>query len=274
MELKGKVAVVTGGASGLGEATVRAYIAKGAKVAIFDMDETRGLMLLDELGSEQLAYCNVDVTDEDSIKAAIDAVVKEQGAIHICNNFAGIAVGMKTLGRDGPHSLDLYKKVVEVNLIGTFNVARLVAEQMAKNEPLDDYGSRGVIINTASVAAFEGQVGQVAYSSTKGGIVGMTLPMARDLAAQGIRVNTIAPGLIHTPLFDGFTDEVVESLSASVVNPKRLGKPSEVAHLAVFMVENDYVNGECIRLDGAIRMQPRQVVYLITEQITEQKAEY
>jgi NAD(P)-dependent dehydrogenase (short-subunit alcohol dehydrogenase family) len=257
MDITGKIAIVTGGASGLGEATVRAYIAKGAYVAIFDMDTKRGTMLVEELGAEQLSYFNVDVTDEDSIKAAISGVMDKHGALHICNNFAGIAAGMKTLGRDGPHSMDLYKKVVEVNLLGTFNVARLAAEQMALNEPLDDYGSRGVIMNTASVAAFEGQVGQVAYSSTKGGIVGMTLPMARDLAAQGIRVNAIAPGLIHTPLFDGFTDEVVESLSASVVNPKRLGRPSEVAHLAVFIAENDYVNGECIRLDGAIRMQPR-----------------
>ncbi|PCJ50019.1 MAG: 3-hydroxyacyl-CoA dehydrogenase [Gammaproteobacteria bacterium] len=257
MNISGKIAVVTGGASGLGEATVRAYLDKGAKVAIFDMDAGRGAMLVDELGSEQLSYHKVDVTDEKTIKTAIAAVMKMHGALHICNNFAGIAVGMKTLGRDGPHSLDLYKKVVEVNLIGTFNVARLVAEQMALNEPFDDLGGRGVIINTASVAAFEGQVGQVAYSSTKGGIVGMTLPMARDLAQQGIRVNTIAPGLIHTPLFDGFTDEVVESLSAAVVNPKRLGRPSEVAHLSVFIAENDYVNGECIRLDGAIRLQPR-----------------
>ena len=257
MNISGKIAIVTGGASGLGEATVRAYIEKAAKVAIFDMDSKRGAMLLDELGTENLSFYNVDVTNEDSVAKAINAVMEKHGAVHICNNFAGIGPAMKTLGKKGPHSLDLYKKVVEVNLIGTFNVARLVAEQIAKNDAMDDYGSRGVIINTASVAAYEGQVGQVAYSSTKGGIVGMTLPMARDLASSGIRVNTIAPGLIHTPLFDTFPEEVFNSLEASVVYPQRLGRPSEVAHLSVFIAENDYLNGECIRLDGAIRMQPR-----------------
>ena len=257
MDISGKVAIVTGGASGLGEATVRAYLAKGAKVAIFDRDAERGTKLVDELGSDKLSFYAVDVADEVSVQLAINAVMKKYAALHICNNYAGIGPAMKTIGKKGPHSMELYKKVVEVNLIGTFNVARLAAEQIAKNEPLDDYGSRGVIINTASVAAYEGQVGQVAYSSTKGGIVAMTLPMARDLASSGIRVNTIAPGLIHTPLFDTFPEEVFNSLAASVVYPKRLGRPDEVAHLSVFIVENDYLNGECIRLDGAIRMQPR-----------------
>lgn len=257
MDILGKVAIVTGGASGLGEATVRAYLAKGAKVAIFDRDTERGALLLDELGNDNLSFYEVDVADESSVEDAIAGVMNQYGALHICNNFAGIGPAMKTIGKNGPHSMDLYKKVVEVNLIGSFNVARLAAEQIAKNDPLDEYGGRGVIINTASVAAFEGQVGQVAYSSTKGGIVGMTLPMARDLASSGIRVNTIAPGLIHTPLFDTFPEEVFNSLSASVVYPQRLGRPEEVAHLSVFIVENDYMNGECIRLDGAIRMQPR-----------------
>jgi len=257
MDISGKVAIVTGGASGLGEATVRAYLAKGAKVAIFDRDAERGTKLVDELGSDKLSFYAVDVADEVSVQLAINAVMKKYAALHICNNYAGIGPAMKTIGKKGPHSMELYKKVVEVNLIGTFNVARLAAEQIAKNQPLDDYGSRGVIINTASVAAYEGQVGQVAYSSTKGGIVAMTLPMARDLASSGIRVNTIAPGLIHTPLFDTFPAEVFNSLSASVVYPQRLGRPDEVAHLSVFIVENDYLNGECIRLDGAIRMQPR-----------------
>ncbi len=257
MNLSGKIAVVTGGASGLGEATVRAYVDKLVKVAIFDMDEVRGAALVDELGAENISFHPVDVTSEESVKNAIDEVMTQYGAIHICNNFAGIGPAMKTFGKKGPHTLDLFKKVVEVNLIGTFNVARLVAEQMSKNEPMDDSTCRGAIINTASVAAYEGQMGQVAYSATKGGIVGMTLPMARDLASIGVRVNTIAPGLIHTPLFDTFSDEVVESLASSVVYPQRLGKPSEVAHLAVFIAENDYMNGETIRVDGAIRMQPR-----------------
>ncbi|MCP3674859.1 MAG: SDR family oxidoreductase [Gammaproteobacteria bacterium] len=257
MNISGKVAVITGGASGLGEATVRAYINKGAKVAIFDMDADRGDALVNELGSENVSFYLVDVADESSVATAIEAVMNTYGAIHICNNFAGIGPAMKTLGSKGPHTLALYQKVLEVNLIGSFNVARLVAEQIAKNETMDDYGGRGVIINTASVAAYEGQVGQVAYSSTKGGIVGMTLPMARDLASSGIRVNTIAPGLIHTPLFDTFPEEVFNSLEASVVYPQRLGRPEEVAHLSVFIAENDYMNGETIRLDGAIRMQPR-----------------
>ena len=257
MNILGKVAVITGGASGLGEATVRAYIDKGAKVAIFDMDADRGDALVNELGSENASFYSVDVADEASVAAALEAVMNTYGAIHICNNFAGIGPAMKTLGKKGPHTLALYQKVLEVNLIGSFNVARLVAEQIAKNEPMDEYGSRGVIINTASVAAYEGQVGQVAYSSTKGGIVGMTLPMARDLASSGIRVNTIAPGLIHTPLFDTFPEEVFNSLEASVVYPQRLGRPAEVAHLSVFIAENEYMNGETIRLDGAIRMQPR-----------------
>ena len=257
MNISGKVAVITGGASGLGEATVRAYIEKGAKVAIFDMDADRGEALVKELGDDKVSFYSVDVADESSVAKALEAVMDIYGAIHICNNFAGIGPAMKTLGKKGPHTMALYQKVVEVNLIGTFNVARLVAEQIAKNEPMDEYGSRGVIINTASVAAYEGQVGQVAYSSTKGGIVGMTLPMARDLASSGIRVNTIAPGLIHTPLFDTFPEEVFNSLEASVVYPQRLGRPAEVAHLSVFIAENDYMNGETIRLDGAIRMQPR-----------------
>jgi len=204
-----------------------------------------------------MSFYRVDVANETSVSEAISQIMEKYGALHICNNYAGIGPAMKILGKSGPHTLALYQKVVEVNLIGTFNVACLAAEQIAKNDPMDDYGSRGVIINTASIAAFEGQVGQVAYSSSKGGIVGMTLPMARDLAASGIRVNTIAPGLIHTPLFDTFSDEVFKSLEASVVNPQRLGKPEEVAHLSVFIAENDYINGECIRLDGAIRMQPR-----------------
>lgn len=257
MDIAGKVAIVTGGASGLGEATVRAYVAKGAKVAIFDMNEQRGTTLVAELGADNVAFYNVNVADEAAVSEAIAQVMDKFGALHICNNFAGIGPACKTLSKKGPHPMDSYRKVLEVNLIGTFNVSRLVAEQMAKNEPFNEYGGRGVIINTASIAAYEGQVGQVAYSATKGGVVGMTLPMARDLAAYGIRVNTIVPGLIHTPLFDTLEPAVYQSLSAGVVYPQRLGRPEEIGHLSVMMVENEYLNGECIRLDGAIRMQPR-----------------
>lgn len=257
MELKDKVAVVTGGASGLGEATVRAYVAKGAKVAIFDLNEDRGKALVKELGDDKVAFFSVNVADEGSVQAAIDGVMAQYGAIHICNNYAGIGNAVKTLSKKGPFPLDGYKQVIEVNLIGTFNVSRLVAEQIAKNDPVDGVNARGVIINTASVAAYEGQIGQVAYSASKGGVVGMTLPMARDLASYGIRVNTIVPGLIHTPLFEMLPEEAYKSLESTVVNPKRLGRPEEVAHLSVMIAENEYMNGECIRIDGAIRMQPR-----------------
>lgn len=257
MELKDKVAIVTGGASGLGRATVEAYVKKGAKVAIFDMNETAGKDVVNALGEEAAAFWQVNVADEDSVREAVADVVKHFGALHICNNFAGIANACKTLGKDGVFPLSQFMPVINVNLIGTFNVARYSAEQMAKNDVINDDGGRGVIINTASIAAYEGQVGQLAYSASKGGVIGMTLPMARDLASVGVRVNTIVPGLIHTPLFEGLPEAAVASLSQSVCYPQRLGKPEEIAHLSVFIAENDYVNGECIRLDGAIRMQPR-----------------
>ncbi|BFM15014.1 3-hydroxyacyl-CoA dehydrogenase [Maricurvus nonylphenolicus] len=257
MDISGKVAIVTGGASGLGEATVRAYVEKGGKVAIFDMNAERGAALVNELGTDKVAFFNVNIADEESVKAGIAGVVEKFGSIHICNNFAGIGDAVKTLGKDGVHPLDRYKRVLDINLIGTFNVARYAAEQMEKNEPFNEHGGRGVIINTASVAAYEGQIGQVAYSASKGGIVGMTLPMARDLASIGIRVNTIVPGTIHTPLFDTVPEAAINGLSQAVLNPKRLGRPEEIAHLSVMMAENEYLNGECIRLDGGIRMQPR-----------------
>ncbi|CAA0090096.1 putative oxidoreductase [Zhongshania aliphaticivorans] len=257
MDIKDKVAIVTGGASGLGEGTVRAYVAKGGKVAIFDMNAERGAVIVEELGADNVSFHNVNVADEDSVATAIAEVVAKFGAIHICNNYAGIGNAAKTLSKNGPFPLDAYKNVINVNLVGTFNVARLVAEQMAKNAPYDGANARGVIINTASVAAYEGQVGQVAYSASKGGVVGMTLPMARDLASYGIRVNTIVPGLIHTPLFESIPEAAYKSLENSVVNPQRLGRPDEIAHLSVMIAENEYMNGESIRLDGAIRMQPR-----------------
>ncbi|MBL4826444.1 MAG: 3-hydroxyacyl-CoA dehydrogenase [Spongiibacteraceae bacterium] len=256
MDIKNKVAIVTGGASGLGEATVRRFASLGAKVTIFDMNEQRGGALVEELGSSVL-FQRVNVCDEDSVQAGIAATLSAFGGIHICCNFAGVADAAKTVGKNGPFPLDTFMKVININLVGTFNVLRLAAEVMSKQDTLTEDGARGVIINTASVAAYEGQVGQAAYSASKGGIVGMTLPIARDLASLGIRVNTIAPGLIHTPMFDGLSKTVVDSLSASVPNPQRLGRPDEIAHLAQFIVENDYMNGETVRMDGAIRMQPR-----------------
>lgn len=256
MDIAGKTAVVTGGASGLGLGTVELYAAKGANVAIFDLNETAGKAIAERLG-DKVAYFNVDVANEESVQTAINAVVEKFGALHIVNNFAGIGPACKTYGAKGPHPIDLYMKVVMINQVGTFNVARLAAEKMAQNEPVNEDGSRGVIINTASVAAYEGQIGQVAYSATKGAIVGMTLPMARELAPYGIRVNTIVPGLIHTPLFDTIEESYYKALEASTVYPKRLGKPAEIAKLALHIVDNDYINGECIRMDAAVRMQPK-----------------
>jgi NAD(P)-dependent dehydrogenase (short-subunit alcohol dehydrogenase family) len=257
MELAGKVAIVTGGASGLGRATVEAYVAKGVKVAIFDLNEANASEVIAGLGADNVAFWSVNVADEESVKEAVAGVVEKFGALHICNNYAGIGSATKTLGKKGVFPMDQFMPVINVNLVGTFNVSRYAAEQMAKNEPINDDGGRGVIINTASIAAMEGQVGQLAYSASKGAIVGMTLPMARDLASYGIRVNTIVPGLIHTPLFELLPEDAYKSLENSVCYPRRLGKPAEIAHLSVFIAENDYVNGECIRLDGAIRMQPR-----------------
>lgn len=256
MEISGKTAIVTGGASGLGEATVRLLCELGANVAIFDLNKDKGTALAEELGSG-IVYHDVNVTDEGNVAAAINEVTGTFGAIHVCCNYAGIASGSRTLGKDGPHPLELFRKVIDINLIGTFNVLRLAAAEMAKNDPLTEDGQRGVIINTASIAAYEGQVGQAAYSASKGGVIGMTLPIARDLASLGIRCNTIVPGLIHTPLFDALPEEVYDSLSASVLNPRRLGRPEEIARTAQFLIENDYMNGESVRVDAGIRMQPR-----------------
>ena len=256
MTIADRTAIITGGASGLGEATARRFLQLGANVAIFDLNTDRGAQLEKELGDRCRFYA-VDVTDGESVSAAIRKVVDRHGALHICCNYAGIAPAVKTLGRNGPGDLELFTKVIQINLIGTFNVSRLAAEQMARNEPLDDDGSRGVILNTASVAAYEGQIGQAAYSASKGGVVSMTLTMARDLARNGIRVNAIAPGLIHTPMFDAFPQEVYDSLSKQPLYPVRLGKPEEVAHLAQHLVENNYMNGEVVRMDAGIRMQAR-----------------
>jgi len=256
MNITDKVAVITGAASGLGQATAEAIIAKGGKVMILDRDDKRGPEVAAELGANA-AFVQTDVTDEESVKAAIDATVEKFGAIHVCVNCAGVGSAMKTVGRENkPHDLGVFNMVVKINLIGTFNVARLAAAAMAENEPGED-NERGLIVNTASVAAFDGQVGQVAYAATKGGVVGMTLPIARDLAPLGIRCNTIAPGIFNTPLMQGAPDNVKQALAASVPNPARLGNPDEYASLACEMLSNGYFNGEDVRLDGAIRMAPR-----------------
>ncbi|MEX1667410.1 SDR family NAD(P)-dependent oxidoreductase [Zhongshania guokunii] len=256
MNIQGKVAVVSGGASGMGLEIVRRLVSLGAKAVIFDLNATAGAAVVAELG-ESVVFAEVNVTSEDSIKAGIEQTMTAFGAIHICVNCAGIATGSKTLGKDGPFPLDLWNKTLAVNLTGTFNVLRLCAEQMAKNTPENEDGVRGVIMNTASVAAFEGQVGQAAYSASKGGIVGMTLPIARDLSSIGIRVNCIAPGLINTPMFESLPAPVYEALSSTPLFPKRLGRATEIAHMVTSVIENDYINGECIRMDAGLRMQPK-----------------
>ena len=252
MKIDNAVAIVTGGASGLGEATMRNFIAGGAKVAIFDLNEERGGALAKELG-EAVRFYQVDVASEESVSEAVNSVAEHFGRLDICVNCAGIAFGIKTMGKDGPHPLAAFKKVLDVNVTGTFNTFRLAAEKMTNNDPGED-GERGVIINTASVAAFEGQKGQVAYSASKGAIAAMTLPVARDLAFYGIRICTIAPGLFLTPLFEGLGKEVCESLAKDVPFPRRLGMPSEFGDMARKIVETPYLNGETIRLDGAIRL--------------------
>jgi 3-hydroxyacyl-CoA dehydrogenase/3-hydroxy-2-methylbutyryl-CoA dehydrogenase len=256
MQLQDKVAIVTGGASGLGLATVEAFVAKGAKVVIFDLNQQQGDEVAARLGSSVRAL-SVDVTDEIQVHAAIQQVVATFGGLHICVNCAGIGSASRTVGKNGAHSLAAFSKVIQINLIGTFNVTRLAAEAMQHNAATTDDAERGVIINTASVAAFDGQIGQVAYAASKGGVVGMTLPLARDLAVIGIRVNCIAPGIFNTPLMNASPDSVKMPLIEMTQFPKRLGHPSEYGQFAVHIVENGFLNGETIRLDGAIRMAPR-----------------
>ena len=250
MEIKDAVAVVTGGASGLGLATTKRLLDAGASVVVIDLREG------DELGKlgERVKFACADVTDEAAVGEALD-VAESLGPLRINVNCAGIGSAAKTLGKDGPFPLDWFTKTIQVNLIGTFNVLRLSAQRIAKNEPLGE--ERGVIINTASVAAFEGQIGQAAYSASKGGVVGMTVPIARDLSRELIRVVTIAPGLFKTPLLGSLPEEAQESLGKQVPHPARLGDPDEYGALAVHIVENPMLNGEVIRLDGAIRMAPR-----------------
>ncbi len=253
-------AVVTGGASGLGAATARALAARGVKVAIFDLQEGKGTEVANEIGG---IFCEVNVTSDDSVDAGFAKARAAHGQERILVNCAGIGNAIKTASRskeDGSikhFPLDAFKFVVEINLIGTFRCIAKSAAGMMTLDTLGDFGQRGAIVNTASVAAEDGQIGQAAYSASKGGVVGMTLPIARDLMNEGIRVNTILPGLFKTPLLAGLPEKAQESLSASVPFPKRLGEPAEYAHLALTMIENDYFNGEDVRLDGALRMAPR-----------------
>ncbi len=256
MDISNCVAVVTGGGSGLGEATTRAFVARGGKAVILDLGRSQGDVVAKELG-DSAVFCEGDVCDDASVNAALEEAVGRFGGVHIAVNCAGIGTAGRTVDKEGsPFDLALFRKTIEVNLIGTFNVIRLAAGHMMKNDP-NDQGERGVVINTASVAAFEGQIGQCAYSASKGGVVGMTLPIARDLAQTGVRVMTIAPGLFLTPMLMGLPESARESLGRQVPFPPRLGDPTEYAQLACSIVENPMLNGETIRLDGAIRMQPR-----------------
>ncbi|MFW8636163.1 SDR family NAD(P)-dependent oxidoreductase [Cribrihabitans pelagius] len=251
MKLADTAAVITGGASGLGEATARHFADAGAQVTILDRDAERGKTVAQEIGGH---FVETDVTDEISVARAIAFAAGKMGKITACVNCAGIAYGIKTVGKDGPHPFDAFKRTLDINLAGTFNVARLAAVEIAKNAPEAD-GARGVIINTASIAAFDGQKGQAAYAASKGGVAGMCLPMARDLASTGIRVMTIAPGIFMTPMLAGLPEEVQQQLAADVPNPPRLGDPGEYGRLAGFIVEMGYLNGEVIRIDGALRMR-------------------
>jgi len=253
VKVDGVSAVVTGGASGLGAATARRLAGKGARVLIADLQDDLGEGIAAEVNG---GFVHTDVTDAAQVTAAV-AAAAEMGPLRVVVNCAGIGPPARTLNRDGsPVDLEFFQRIVGINLVGTFNVIRLAASVMATTEPLAD-GLRGVIVNTASVAAYDGQIGQAAYSASKGGIVGMTLPVARDLAVVGIRVNTIAPGIMDTPLLAGLPEPARQSLATQVLFPKRLGEPDEYAHLAYHLIENDYMNGETIRMDGGIRMQPK-----------------
>lgn len=253
MDISDKVALVTGGASGLGRATVEELAGAGAKVAILDLNADQGRALADELGDDAV-FCEVNIADDEAVTAAIDAVMQAFGAIHICVNCAGRGGGAtKTLGKKGRFPMELFRDVININLIGTFNVLTQAAEKMAANDP-DENGERGVIINTSSIAAFEGQKGQVAYAASKAGLVGITVPIARDLAYYGIRIMTIAPGVFDTPILAGIPPEAKAALEKGIPNPSRLGRPAEFAALARQIVTNPYLNGTTIRLDGALRM--------------------
>lgn len=256
MNVQGRTILITGGASGLGAATARRFVQEGANVVLLDMNSTAGEAMVAELG-DRARFAKTDVTSEADVQAAIALAQEAFGGVHGLVNCAGIAIAERVLGRENRiHDLERFAKVIAVNLTGTFNCIRLAAAAMAQNEPNED-GERGVIVNTASVAAFDGQIGQAAYSASKGGVVGMTLPIARDLAQYGIRVMTIAPGIMDTPMLAGLPEKARLSLSQQVPFPQRLGKPEEYAALVLHIFQNAYLNGEVIRLDGAIRMAPR-----------------
>ncbi len=254
MDLNNTSAIVTGGASGLGAATVRKLAGAGARVVIADLQDEAGEALASEAGG---AFVHVDVTSGTDMAAAVESAA-EMGPLRALVNCAGVGWAARTLDRDlTPHDLDLFARVIAVNLVGTFNAIRLAASAMAATEPVDDAGTRGAIVNTASVAAFDGQIGQAAYSASKGGVVGMTLPIARDLAAVGVRVNTIAPGIIDTPMLAGLPEPARLSLGQQVLFPKRLGTPDEYAEVALTLLTHDYLNAETVRMDGGIRMAPK-----------------
>ena len=255
MQVKDSVFIVSGGSSGLGGATAALLVESGAKVVIGDVNHAAGEALAESLGSSA-RFSLMDVTDEDAVKRTIEKACSEFGKLNGAVNCAGIGIGEKTVGKDGPHALASFTRVVTVNLIGTFNVIRLVAARLSSQGAADNR-ERGVIVNTASIAAFDGQIGQAAYSASKGGIVGMTLPIARDLARSGIRVVTIAPGIFDTPLLGSLPEPVREALGSQVPFPPRLGRPAEFAALAKHIIENEMLNGEVIRLDGALRMPPK-----------------
>lgn len=255
MQIKDSVFIITGGASGLGAGTGRLLAGLGAKVVLADLNEAAGNALAQELGANA-RFVPTNVADDASARACIDAAVSAFGALHGLVNCAGIAPAEKVLGRNAPHSLEVFARTISVNLVGSFNMIRLAAEAMSKSEP-NAAGERGVIVSTASVAAYDGQIGQAAYAASKGGVVGMTLPIARELARFGIRVMTIAPGIFETPMLLGMPPEVQDALGKMVPFPSRLGKPAEYAALVKHIVENEMLNGEVIRLDGAIRMAPK-----------------
>ncbi|MHB8126359.1 MAG: 3-hydroxyacyl-CoA dehydrogenase [Desulfitobacteriaceae bacterium] len=255
MNINESIAFVTGGASGLGEATVRSIVAQGGRAAIIDLDEEKGRKLAAGVNAKTI-FVKTNITDETSVSEALSQTIKAFGSVNTIINCAGIAPPGKVFGKAGPMALSIFEKVVQINLIGTFNVIRLAVEKMVENSP-NDLGERGVIINTASIAAFEGQIGQAAYAASKGGILALTLPVARELATHGIRVVTIAPGLFYTPMFDSLPEKARETLGSLVPFPPRLGHPAEFAQLVQQIIENPMLNGTTIRLDGAIRMQAK-----------------
>lgn len=256
MQLKDTRAIVTGGVSGLGFAVAKHLVAHGGKVALFDVNDEKGAAAVAELGADNATFFKTDVTDEAGVSANVASAKAFLGGVNACINCAGILGAGRVLGKNGPMALSQFQTTVMVNLVGSFNVAKACAEVMQHNEANAD-GERGVIVNTASVAAYEGQIGQAAYSASKGGVVGMTLPMARELARFGIRVLTVAPGIFWTPMVDGMPDDVQASLAASIPFPSRLGKPEEFADLVAYILGNTYLNGETIRLDGATRLAPK-----------------